>query len=548
MQGNEWRIRARAAGCVVLVGGACFLLTGGSLSPVGTLSPEERRLLEPLKGSQMMPWVERLCRPEFEGRKAGTPGAARAVEALSNHFRRLALEELPGAPGYRQPFTMSFSLLRSRWDRKAKLAGTSGGAAFSVPYPDYPSRAGSVRGEAVLVGHGIHRPDRGWDDYQNVNLKGKVAVFWGEDPPGIAQMTAARCRAAQARGASACVVIAPSDVDPNGEAIDRGVGRFLSEFPVIQLRRQSAAALFGRPVPRPARLLARKPGSKAAKLAANARRGPTGKSDPWRVPAASAKQLADTGAPAPESGSRSKAPRLGGVSVQIPASVDPARPLDNVLGVLPGSDPLLKEEWVIFSAHLDHMGKDGAAIFPGADDDASGVAVVCSVAEAFQKQGLRPRRSVLFALWNGEECGLLGSRRFVNKPLVPLEKTVGMLQLDMVGAGQANAFLTSTRNGPAPFYKLFESAARALSLSLPADNVKGVSDHIPFLRAGVPAIVATTAGVHPNYHAVGDRPSGVRPAALENCARLSALTLWRLANGEADATARKRSRSRLARR
>src|SRR5262249_33980304 len=152
----------------------------------------------------------------------------------------------------------------------------------------------------------------------------------------------------------------------------------------------------------------------------------------------------------------------------------------------------------------------------------------------------RARRSILFALWNGEECGLLGSRHYVDRPLVPLDQTVGVLQLDMVGVGRANAFLTSSRRLPASSpggagargraFELFENAAHTLRLGLLSDGVTGISDHIPFVRAGVPAIVITTAGVHPNYHSAGDRAELVQPQALENCARLMALSLWRIAN------------------
>src|SRR5262249_23643647 len=190
----------------------------------------------------------------------------------------------------------------------------------------------------------------------------------------------------------------------------------------------------------------------------------------------------------------------------------------------------LRDQWVLLSAHLDHLGRTGTSLYCGADDDASGVAVICAVAEAMARLGTRPRRSILFALWNGEEGGLLGARYSVDPPIAPLEQTVGVLQLDMVGVGRTNAFLTSARRKPCRAFELFENAAQTLRLGLLSDGVTGISDHIPFVKAGVPALVITTAGVHPNYHSPGDRPELVQPRALENCARLIALTAWRLAN------------------
>lgn len=520
-----------------------------------SITAEERRLLTPLRGEQMMPWVHRLCRPEFAGRKAGTEGAARAAQALANHFRRLGLEELDGAPGFKQPFTMKFSLLRSRWDRRATLVNSTGGTPLQVVYAEFPARECALRGDAIFIGYGIHRPDRQWDDYDGVNLQNRIVVFWNGQPPGVSQSIQARCRAAQARGAIGCLVIIGGGKGA-GEMEDRGVGRLLSDFPVIQLRRQTAARLFGRPVPRPTAttLVARAPrkpipprerptsdgechGAKRLTHEGDGEpSGGRGLSTP--------RPLRSTAGPAGSRGSGAGSARLGRISIYIPPSVDPTRPLENVLGAWRGSDPVLRDEWILFSAHLDHLGQEGRATFFGADDDASGVAVVCAVAEAFRRLRTRPRRSILFALWNGEECGLLGSRHFVNESLIPLEQIVGMLQLDMVGVGRPDAFLTSPRRPPAPLFRFFEEAAQALGLSLPHDEVRGVSDHIPFQRSGIPAMVATTAGAHPDYHTVGDRPEKVLPAALENCARLSALTLWRLANDLGGSRAARRPRER----
>jgi Zn-dependent M28 family amino/carboxypeptidase len=291
-----------------------------------------------------------------------------------------------------------------------------------------------------------------------------------------------RCRQAQRRGASGCLVIARTPLREDMEEMaDAGVGELLSDYPVLQLRRETARRLF---------------------------RG---------------------GVPPPESGA-ARGRAMGNVSLSIPASVDPARPLANVIGAWRGRDRALRDEWVVLSAHLDHLGTAGKATYWGADDNASGVAVVNAVAQALAGLGQRPRRSIMFALWNGEECGLLGARHYVDEPLVPLERTVGVLQLDMVGVGQTRAFLTSARRKPAPMFMLFERAARSLQLGLPSDDVTAISDHVPFVRAGVPAMVVTTAGRHPHWHTVGDRPEQVLPEALENCARLVALTVWRAAN------------------
>jgi Peptidase family M28 len=512
---------------------AAALSVAGLVRPAaGVLAPEESQLLGRLKGAEMWRWVQRLSAPGYDGRRAGTPGASRAVETLAAQFGRIGLEQPVSAGGYRQRFTMSYSLLRSPWDRRATLADSRGAVKLRLEYPDFVPSACSVAGQAVSLGYGIHRPDRRWDDYAGVSLRGKVAVFWQGEPSGVSQSIEARCRTARERGALGCLVIARTPLQESADGMkDRGVSGLVADhgltadFPILQLRRETAARLFGRPVPPPAAL-----GSRLSALGPKAT-----PADPF------AKQLVPTPGLSREPRAKSREPRaLGRISLSIPASIDPARPLANVVGALTGRDKTLRDQWVVFSAHLDHLGRTGSSLYCGADDDASGVAVVCAVAEAMAHLETRPRRSVLFALWNGEECGLLGSRHYVDRPLVPLEQTVGVLQLDMVGVGRSNAFLTSSRRLPASVpgraegrsraFELFENAAHTLRLGLLSDGVTGISDHIPFVRAGVPAVVVTTAGLHPNYHSPGDRPELVQPQALENCARLMALSVWRIAN------------------
>jgi Zn-dependent M28 family amino/carboxypeptidase len=104
----------------------------------------------------------------------------------------------------------------------------------------------------------------------------------------------------------------------------------------------------------------------------------------------------------------------------------------NVLGYIEGSDPELKDEVIVIGAHLDHLGQRGDYIYNGADDNGSGSVGVMECAEAFALNPVKPKRSILFALWTGEEKGLLGSRYYVNHPYFPIEKTVVCLNMDMI--------------------------------------------------------------------------------------------------------------------
>src|SRR5207237_5550290 len=129
-----------------------------------------------------------------------------------------------------------------------------------------------------------------------------------------------------------------------------------------------------------------------------------------------------------------------GVRVELHTAVDRhIVPDHNVLASIEGSDPRLKNEWIIVSAHYDHNGADGTQIFNGADDNGSGTVALIEIAEAYSlaaKDGHRPKRSVLFAAWNSEERGLLGAWAFTERPLAPLNTIAAVLNMDMVGRNE----------------------------------------------------------------------------------------------------------------
>ena len=110
-----------------------------------------------------------------------------------------------------------------------------------------------------------------------------------------------------------------------------------------------------------------------------------------------------------------------------------------MVAVIEGADPKLKDEWIIVCAHYDHNGADGDQVFNGADDDGSGTVGLLEIAEAYAlaaQAGQRPRRTVLFAAWNSEERGLLGARAYAERPLWPLNQTVAVLNMDMIGRNE----------------------------------------------------------------------------------------------------------------
>jgi Zn-dependent M28 family amino/carboxypeptidase len=198
--------------------------------------------------------------------------------------------------------------------------------------------------------------------------------------------------------------------------------------------------------------------------------------------------------------------------------------LNNVAAFLEGSDPVLKNEIVVFSSHYDHIGVSGSQINTGADDDASGCAALLSMAEAFKSLKKKPLRSVLFLWVSGEEIGLYGSKSYVNNPLFPLEKTVADLNMDMIGRVKeaadstdetpmtgSDAVFVITDNQSKELVAIADQIARKNTLKFDyslsgRDNPLQLfarSDHYNFVMKDIPVLCFTT-GIHADYHTPRD--------------------------------------------
>ncbi|MBI4566057.1 MAG: M20/M25/M40 family metallo-hydrolase [Planctomycetes bacterium] len=221
----------------------------------------------------------------------------------------------------------------------------------------------------------------------------------------------------------------------------------------------------------------------------------------------------------------------------------------NCAGLLEGSDPVLKEEIVILGAHHDHVGRLGqhragqigkAApdddLWNGADDNGSGTTALLAVVSAFGAAGVRPKRSILFMTFSAEEWGLLGSRHYVEHPLLPLEKTVTMVNMDMVGRtdeeGVAGAYALDTVAGDI-YSPILERAAKRAGLDLDINrHFGGGSDHISFFNKGVPILGFSERGPCPDYHRVSDHADKIAYETMAKIARTAAHVVYDLADVE----------------
>jgi hypothetical protein len=227
----------------------------------------------------------------------------------------------------------------------------------------------------------------------------------------------------------------------------------------------------------------------------------------------------------------------GGSFVQrypLPGSAgggDPASTAPNVVAILRGADPALRETYVIFSAHMDHVGTGppdatGDSIYNGADDDASGTAALVEVAEAFASLPDAPARSLLFLAVSGEEKGLLGSRWFAEHPPFPLDRLVADLNVDMISrnAPETIVLIGQEYSSLGPLVRSIAEDRPELGLAVlsdpwPEERFFFRSDHYSFARQGIPAIFFF-AGTHEDYHRPSDQVERIDPEKAARVARL----------------------------
>ena len=203
----------------------------------------------------------------------------------------------------------------------------------------------------------------------------------------------------------------------------------------------------------------------------------------------------------------------------------------NVVAWLPGSDPELRDEFIIIGAHLDHLGMRGDTMYPGADDNGSGSTAVLSIARAMAENPVKPKRSILFMWFTGEEMGLLGSAYFANNPTLSLDNVVCMFNMDMVGRDEETEEETAEENrktlhligskrGDPELHETLMDANEFVNFEFEYDqeSVFGRSDQASFYRKGIP-VAFVFGGFHPDYHQPTDKPAKINYTKIASTAR-----------------------------
>ena len=452
----------------------------------------------------VMAHVRVLASDEFEGRAPGTKGEDLSVDYITRQFKAVGLQPGNTDGTYIQNVPMvgitadpATSLVFRKGDVTQTLAFKNDVVAWTKRVRE------TVRVDAsdvVFVGYGIQAPEFQWDDYKGVDLAGKTLIVLINDPP--------------IRSTSD-----PSGLDPaifGGRAMTY-YGRWTYKYEMGAEKKAAAVFIVHEtgPAAYPFSVVQSKV-TEQFDLASPDDNMDRVAIEGWITLDQARKLFALAGQDLDSLKQRAATREFTPVSLGVKASMtinSRIRRINsrNVVGKLPGSDPVLKDEYVVYTAHWDHYGIgpeiDGDRIYNGALDNATGVAGMIEVARAFARRPVPPRRSLLFLSVTAEEQGLMGSEYYVQHPIYPLNRTLAAINMDGLNIYGRAKDLTVVGLGASDLDDYAREAAAAQGRVLRADPKPENggyfrSDHFPFAKQGVPAI---NAGGGDDYRG---RPAG----------------------------------------
>jgi hypothetical protein len=466
-----------------------------------------------------------IASDEFEGRETGKPGAEKAAKYIANEFKALGL--LPGVKG---SYFLDVPIVEPSFTVNAL---TANGKSYTIG-TDFSATGNTgvktvTANDFVFIGYGIGADT--YDDLKNTDIAGKVVLYISTGEPvnnGVFKVTGTdktsnwstdRSRRIQfIQSKKPALILA---VNPAGGAVRRSNGARMT------LKNENISAPVYTITPAIANDLLKPTGKTIAQLKSEIDQNGTPQTQIIKVD----------------------------FSTTYAGTEKPVKAVD-VVGILPGRDAKLKKEYLVISAHYDHIGMlpegtKGDRIYNGADDDGSGTTAMLEIARAFskaKKAGKGPRRSILFLGNVGEEKGLLGSEYYGEHPVVPMANTIADLNIDMIGRvgeeyvgkpDSANTvYVIGSSMLSSDLHKAGEKANNTytkLNLDYKYDDPNDPnrfyyrSDHYNFAKHNVP-IIFYFNGVHKDYHGLGDEVSKINFPLLAKRAQLVYFTAWDLAN------------------
>ncbi len=550
----------------------CLMATGLGAQKPATGGPKS---IEP---SELKEWLSYIASDELQGRQIYTEGLGLAAGYITQHLAEWGVR--PG--GEDGSYFQTVKVLGVRTNSNASVTVDVNGQkrefkdGEGITFPRNMGGKQTITGDQIqFVGYGLQIPDAHIDDYANVDPQGKVIVFIGTGPKnlptGSARLLAARSRSALEKGAIA-VIGPPGGFGRRGGTGAGDAGSATSATSAQPRGGQPATGggRFGQPDNGDFTTVQRYDQPAAASLTAQ---------DEFleflfsgsEVKYSDLKELASKQEPiAPFALKNVKLT----INVDADYTVVRTQLTHNVVAVIPGSDPKLKDEYVAFGAHYDHIGysqtpgggrgfgggaggaggctgqtretpRPGDVINNGADDDGSGTVALMALAKAFAL-GPKPKRSLLFVWHSGEEAGLYGSRYNADYPIIPTNKIAAQLNIDMIGRNRCDkpdeentVYIVGSDRISTELHNLNEDANASLSKPMtldyemndPADpeSIYTRSDHYSYAAKGIPIIFYTT-GLHRDYHYVTDEVSKIEFPKMAHITQLVYATAMKVAN------------------
>ena len=459
------------------------------------LSCNNSKIENEVSSSRLMEMVNELSSEPYGGRSSGSSGHKLAGDLLVTEFSNLGLQ-----PFFSDTYLQDVPVELNEIENVLFATETDTTRIVHRLGADFTCRGfsgtGKVTGPMVFCGYGTP------DSYHEIDVTNSVVlVFKASAPSPILNMTEMplmprdKARIAVQHGAKAIVFLPqPNDrcsAEAQGSVYD-GLPPHLYTFPMLQLSADFAGALF-------------------------ARNG---------LNFAETKHAIDSIGKPTQISLQEKA------TIEVSASYTPTVQSQNIAAVLEGSDPKLREELIIVGAHIDHIGKQAGLIFPGANDNASGVAAVHEIAAILSKHKEKVKRSVVFVIFTGEELGMLGSKFFVQN-LTPNQKVVAMLNFDCVADGES---ISVRGKASIPIlYKIMKEEDNKLNkLVAPETILAGGADAEAFYRVGIPTLYFTTTNGYRHLHVASDSPETFNNDLFTEITKLGLKTTLRLASGEYD--------------
>lgn len=453
---------------------------------------------ESVSGFAIYETLDRLASKEFQGRHTGHQGFTDAAEWVADMFAGWGITPASETDGYLLPFPVQFTIIddasmsvflidegEESGSREIELEPEKD--FLPLLYSDTADRTAEV----VFVGWGIHAPELGYDDYSGVDVTGKFAMCFRGTPDSrdrryqVHDEHRTRMQRAKTEGALGLIYIYEEPIaNPNGD--------WIADFTPVKISYSVAD------------ILLEEKGITTTEL----------RSDLLKYKRPVSFELKSQ------------------VRIDVQSTHFPDAAGYNVVGFIEGSDPAVRNEVVVVGAHLDHCGAHIGLLFAGADDNASGSAVVIEIARAFAANNIQPKRSIVFALFGGEEMGLIGSRYLADNFPERFTTISYMINYDMVGAG--DGAICGYSAGHTELKDLVEKTdayVQTIQSFFPIRDI-GVrgSDHAAFHIKGIPVLYFVSNGPHLRYHTTGDTIYRMNPGVMEDIARIGYLTAISLAN------------------